>query len=139
MAADISLAPGAEEVAMAGMLADMLKANLEKPEKMKVFNSLRTTAYLYAEDAEAGMTMDFDKGKLVVYGGKEGKPKLEIATDAATLLELANLKIKMGMPYYFDELGRSVLSKLMKRQLKIKGLLTHPIALTKVTKVMSLN
>jgi hypothetical protein len=139
MAADISLAPGAEEVAMAGMLADMLKANLEKPQKIKIFNSLKSTVYLYAEDADAGMTMDFDKGKLVVYGGKEGKPKLEIATDAQTLLELANLKIKMGLPYYFDELGRGVMKKLMKRQLKIKGMLAHPIALTKVTKVMSIN
>ncbi|OFW57902.1 MAG: hypothetical protein A2W01_02950 [Candidatus Solincola sediminis] len=137
--ADITLGSRADEVPMAGMLADMLKANLEKPAKMKIFNSLKTTVYLYAEDADAGMTMDFDKGKLVVYGGKEGKPKLEIATDAATLLELANLKIKMGMPYYFDATGRGVLKKLMKRQLKIKGMFGHPIALTKVTKVMSIN
>jgi hypothetical protein len=139
MAADVSLAPGAEDVAMASMLADMLKANLEKPEKMKVFNSLKSRVYIYAEDAEVGMTMDFDKGKLVVYGGKEGKPDLEITTDAATLLELANINIKMGLPYYFDETGRTVLRKLMKRELKIRGMLLHPIALTKVTKVMSLN
>src|SRR4030042_3241602 len=135
--ADITLGSRADEVPVAGMLADMLKANLEKPAKMKIVNSLKTTVYLYAEDADAGMTMDFDKGKLVVYGGKEGKPKLEIATDAATLLELANLKIKMGMPYYFDANGRGVLNKLLKRHLKVKGMFGHPIALTKVTKVMS--
>jgi SCP-2 sterol transfer family len=137
--ADVTLAPGAEEVAMTGMIADMLKANLEKPQKMKVFNGLKSTVYLYAKDADAGMTMDFDKGKLVVYGGKEGKPKLEISTDATTLLELANLKIKMGMPYYFDKTGRAVLKKIFKGELKIKGMLAHPIALTKVTKVMSIN
>jgi hypothetical protein len=137
--ADIDLAPSAEEVPMAGMLAEMLRSNLEKPEKLKVFNSLKTRVYLYAKDAELGMTMDFDRGKLTVYGGEEGKPDISIITDAETLLELANINIKMGLPYYFDETGRGVLSKLFKRELKIKGLFTHPLALTNVTKVMSLN
>jgi len=137
--ADISLAPSAEEVPMAGMLADMLKANLEKPEKLKDFNNLKARVYLYAKDADAGITMDFDKGKLVVYGGEEGKPDISITTDAATLLELANINIKFGMPNYFDKTGREIVKKLLKRELKIKGMFTHLGALTKVTKIMSLN
>jgi hypothetical protein len=137
--ADISLAPSAEEVPMAGMLADMLKANLEKPEKLKDFNNLKARVYLYAKDADAGITMDFDKGKLVVYGGEEGKPDISITTDAATLLELANINIKFGMPNYFDKTGREIVKKLLKRELKIKGMFAHLGALTKVTKIMSLN
>jgi hypothetical protein len=137
--ADISLAPSAEEVPMAGMLAEMLRANLEKPEKMKVFNTLKARVFLSAEDAETSMTMDFNKGKLTVYGGEEGKPDISIITDAATLLDLANINIKMGMPYYFDKAGREVVKKLLKGDLKIKGMITHIGALTKVTKVMSLN
>ncbi len=137
--ADISMAPSAEEVPMAGMLAEMLKANLEKPEKLKVFNSLKARVFLNAEDAETSMTMDFDKGKLVVYGGEEGKPDISIITNAETLLELANINIKMGMPYYFDKTGMAIVKKLLKGELKIKGMFTHLGALTKVTKVMSLN
>lgn len=137
--ADISLAPGADDVAMASMLADMLRANLEKPNKMKVFNKLKARVYILAKDAETDMTMDFNKGTLVVYAGKEGKPDLEITTDAASLLDLANINIKMGMPYYFDETGRGILKKLLKGELKIKGMFIHPIALTNVSKVMSLN
>jgi hypothetical protein len=136
---DVTLAPSAEEVPMAGMLAEMLKANLEKPEKLKVFNSLKAKVFLHAEDADTSMTMDFDKGKLVVYGGKEGKPDIAIVTDAETLLELANINIKMGMPYYFDKAGMAIVKKLLKGDLKIKGMFTHIGALTKVTKVMSLN
>ena len=43
------------------------------------------------------------------------------------------------MPWYFDETGRSILRKLLKKELKIKGMYAHPLKLTAVTKVMSLN
>ncbi|MBC7248037.1 MAG: SCP2 sterol-binding domain-containing protein [Actinobacteria bacterium] len=137
--ADISLGTGAEEVPLAGMLADMLKANLEKPEKLNDFNKLKARVLIHAEDAEAKITMDFDRGRLVVYGGEVGKPNISISTDAATLLDLANIKIKFGLPWYFDETGLGVVKKLLKRELKIKGMFTHLGALTRLTKVMSLN
>lgn len=137
--ADISLGTGAEEVPLAGMLADMLKANLEKPEKLKDFNKLKAKVFIHAEDAEAKITMDFDRGKLVVYGGEVGKPDISIATDSATLLDLANIKIKFGLPWYFDETGLGVVKKLLKRELKIKGMIMHLGALTRLTKIMSLN
>ncbi len=137
--ADISLGTGAEEVPLAGMLADMLKANLEKPEKLKDFNKLKSRVLIHAEDADAKITMDFDRGKLVVYGGEVGKPDISIATDSTTLLDLANIKIKFGLPWYFDETGLGVVKKLLTRKLKIKGLITRLPALTRLTKVMSLN
>ncbi len=136
--ADVRLAPGADEVAMAVMLSDMLKANLEKPEKLKDFNKLKARVYIHAVDAETEITMDFNRGSLTVYGGKEGKPDLSIETDAASLLDLANLKIKYGMPWYFDETGMGVVKKLLKRELKIKGMVTHLGDLTRLSKIMSL-
>jgi hypothetical protein len=136
---DVQLAPGAEDVPMAGMLAEMLKGNLENPVKVKVFNKLKARVYIFAEDAEAGITLNFEKGRLTVYGGQEGQPDLAITTDATTLLELANINIKAGMPWYFDETGRSILRKLFKKELKIKGMYAHLLKLTAVTKVMSLN
>ena len=136
--AEITMAPGAEEAGMAVMLADMIKTNLEnQPEREKDFNALKGNVYIQAEDADVDMTMAFDKGNLTVYSGKVGDPIISIATDSASLLELANISIKMGLPYYFDEAGREVIKKLLKRELRIKGLLTHTIALTRLTKVMS--
>ncbi len=137
--AEVKLAPGAEEVAMATMIAEMIEANLEKPHKLKDFNRLRSRVHILAEDAETEMTMVFDKGSLTVYGGKEGKPDLSIVTDSASLLDLANLNIKFGMPWYFDEIGLGVVKKLLKGELKIKGMFTHLVALTLLSKVMSLN
>lgn len=135
----VKLAPGAEEVPMALMLSEMLSGNLDRPEKLKTFNTLATKAYILAKDVGAEVTMVFGGDSLTFYGDKPFRPDLSIETDSATLLDLANLNIKFGMPYYFDEIGRSILMKLARRELKIKGMFAHPIALTKLTKIMSIN
>jgi hypothetical protein len=135
---DVSLAPGAEENGMAAMLGDMIKTNIQsKPSKLKDFNKLKGTVWISAVDADVQMTMVFNKGSLTIHDGKVGKPIIQIATDSGTLLELANLNIKFGMPYYFDETGLMVIKKLMRRELKIKGMFTHTMALTHMTKIMS--
>jgi hypothetical protein len=135
---DIKMAPGAGEAGMASMLADMIKTNLKnKPERVKDFNKLNGIIWITADDADTDMTMDFDGGSLTVSSGKVGKPMLAISTDSSTLMDLANINIKFGMPYYFDETGRMVIKKLLKKELKIKGMFTHTMALTHMTKIMS--
>ena len=137
--AEIEFAPGAEEVALAAMLSNMLSGNLERPEKQKDFNALKTTAYIHAVDIEAEISMVFDRGRLTFHAGRLASPDISIETDAETLLDLANINIKFGLPYYFDDAGMGIVKKLLKRELKIKGMFTHLISLTRLTKVMSIN
>ena len=135
---NIKLAPGAEENAMAVMLGDMIKANItNNPAKVKDFNKLMGNVWLTATDAGVEMTLEFNKGSLTIHDGKYGKPIIQIATDSMTLMELANINIKMGLPYYFDKTGMEVIKKLMKKELVIKGLITRTIPLTHLTKIMS--
>jgi len=136
--AEIQFAPGAEDVALAVMISDMLKGNLQNsPGKEKDFDALSAGVYINAEDICVDMTMVFDKGQMTVHKGREGDPDIEIATDSTSLLELTHLNIKMGLPYYFDKPGREVVKKLFKGDLKIKGMFTHLPSLTRLTKVMS--
>ena len=135
---DIKLAPGADENAMAVMLGDMIKTNItNNPGKLKDFNRLNGNVWLTATDAGVEMTLEFKKGSLVIHDGKFGKPIIQIATDSMTLMELANISIKFGLPYYFDETGLAVIKKLLKRELIIKGLITRTMPLTHLTKIMS--
>ncbi len=134
---DVQLAAGAEETPLAVMLAELLKQNLEeKPERAKDFNALGISVGIEATDADAQITLQFQNGRLTVHSGFVN-PGLVISTDSVTLLGLSNMNIKFGMPWYFDETGLEVVKKLLKRELKIKGLLLHPLALTRLTKVMS--
>lgn len=135
---DITVAPDVGDAGMAVLMAEMIKTNLEnKPERLKDFILLKGDVWITASDADTDMTMAFDHGRMKVHGGKVGKPILRISTDSSTLLDLANLQIKFGMPYYFDEVGVMVLKKLLTGGLKIKGLVTHNLALTRLTKIIS--
>jgi hypothetical protein len=135
----IKLAPGAEGAPMALLLSNMMRENLDQPEKLKEFNSLGATVHILVKDVGSEVTMVFDRGSLTFHGDKTNRPDLSIETDSETLLNLANVSIKFGLPYYFDEVGLGILKKLLKRELKIKGMFTHPIALVKLSKVMSVN
>jgi hypothetical protein len=135
---NIKLAPGADGNAMAVMLGDMIKTNISNnPGKLKDFNKLNGNIWLTATDAGVAMTLEFKKGSLMVHDGKYGKPIIQIATDSMTLMELANISIKFGLPYYFDETGLAVIKKLLKKELVIKGLITRTMPLTHLTKIMS--
>ncbi|PKN53136.1 MAG: hypothetical protein CVU55_02690 [Deltaproteobacteria bacterium HGW-Deltaproteobacteria-13] len=138
--AQINYSPGIEdEGGLPVMIADIIKGNLNaKPYRQNDFNALNGNIYMHAHDAEVDMTMVFEKGKLTVHGGKVGEPKVSISTDSGTLLDLANLDVKFGLPFYFDKVGLGVLKKLfVTRELKLSGLFTHPIMLTRFTKLMS--
>jgi hypothetical protein len=140
MAAVINFTPGVEDDGgLPLMIADIIKGNLDaKPHRMSDFNALNGNIYMQANDADVDMTMVFQKGTLTVHSGKVGNPKISISTDSDTLLELANISVVLGLPFYFDKIGFGILKKLfLTRELKLDGLFTHPIMLTRFTKLMS--
>lgn len=137
--AQINFAPGMDDAGLPVMIAGIIKGNLEaKPQRQNDFNALKGSIYMQAHDAEVDMTMIFEKGRLTVHSGKVGSPRISICTDSDTLLDLANINIKFGLPYYFDDVGIVILKKLfITKELKIKGLFAHPVMLTRFTKLMS--
>ena len=53
-------------------------------------------------------------------------------------MSLSNLRIgPLGMPIYFDEVGRGVALKLLKGRLKIDGLIPNVMTVNAVTRVFS--
>jgi hypothetical protein len=135
---DIKLAPGAEENDLAVMWAEIVKGNLKSnPGRVKDFNKLNGNVWVTTTDAGKEITLEHRKSSLIIHDGHYGKPMIQLITDGTSLLELTHFNIKMGLPYYFDENGMNVIKKLIKRQVVIKGLLTHTIQLTYFTKIMS--
>ncbi len=134
----VNLAPGAEEAALAMMLSEIIESNLrDKPQKLKDFNKLKTRVYINAYDADLELTLVFNKGELTVHNGNVGQPNISTITDSGTLLDLTNLKIKAGIPWFFDENGREVTKKMLSGKLKIHGLVTRLLPIIRLTKAMS--
>ena len=136
----IQLADGAEELGLAVMLRDLLQQNLElNPRKIPDFKKLGIPIGLYVSDADVALTMGFDAGGLTIHAGIQGTPDLYITAEADTVMNMSNMRIKWGLPYYFDETGREVLAAMTSGRLSVKGILKHFPSLLRLSRIMSVH
>ena len=136
--AEIAVLKEASEIGLAVMLSDLIRQNLEEnPGKKKDFNSLDAKVIIEARDIQIIVGLEFKQGRLTISKGFSLRPDLHIITDSATILALCLVKIKLGLPYFFDTNGFKILKKLLAGRLIIKGLLSHFFVLVKLTKVFS--
>ncbi len=129
----------AEPSAFATMLGGLIEANVGgRPEKQKDFDALQARVGIWVTDIDEGVTLDFQKGHLVVHNGLQPKRDITIRAEALTVMNLSNLKIGLfGMPVYYDEVGRGVAAKLVQGRLRIDGLVGNLATLNTVTRIFS--
>jgi hypothetical protein len=128
----------AKEVPFAGILADLLERNLaQRPERRAVFLKMRGTVAIDLVDIETAVTLAFERERLQIKAGIANSPDLVIRTTSERVTDLNALRIVGGLPWYFDEAGRKVLAHLLSGRLKIEGMFSHPVLLTRLTKIMS--
>ncbi len=134
----ITLDKGAQENGLAAMIRDLMSQNIgNHPGRAKDLTALNGNIAISARDIEVSLTLECNKGSVVIYDGIKQPCKLTIETDSDNILKLSTLKIKAGLPYYFDKTGREILGMLFNGKLKIQGLLKHPLLLTHITKLFS--
>lgn len=134
----ITLLQNAPDSGLAAMLSDLLQQNLDQNSKrIKIFDALKARVVIEALDIQTVVGLEFQQGELTISGNPLSQPNLHIIADSATVLDLCPLKIKFGLPYFFDANGFKVLKKLTTRQLIIKGMLRHLSTLVKLTKIFS--
>jgi len=128
-----------EPSAFASMLGGLIEANVEsRPERRNDFDSLDARVGIWVTDIDEGVTLDFQRGALVVHNGLQPKRDLTIRAEADTVMSLSNLKIgPFGMPVYYDEVGRGVALKLVQGKLRIEGLIGNLATLNTVTRIFS--
>ena len=134
----IFLDEGARDVGLAEMMFNLIRQNLEQnPQKIKGFKSLDAKVMIEARDIQIIIGLEFKQGKLTISKDSSFKPDLHIITDSATILALCLLKIKFGLPYFFDANGFRIFKKLLSGELVIKGLMSQFPSLVKLTKIFS--
>jgi hypothetical protein len=136
----VILAPGAEGTGLPDMLKDLLEQNLDQnPHKVSDFIKMNIAIGLTITDADIVITMDFARGTLTIHPGIIGQPGLMIEAEAETIMNLSNVKLKWGLPYYFDETGQEILAAIKSKRLKMKGMILHFISLVRLSRVMSVH
>jgi len=136
----VILAKGAENLGLAEMLRDLLLQNLDQnPHKIEDFKKLAIDIGLIVPDAEVSITMSFKNGILTIYPKIAGKPKITITSASDIVMALSNVRLKGGMPYYFDKAGREIVKAILSGRLKMKGMVTHFPSLIRLSRVMSVH
>ena len=136
---EIIILPEARELGLPVMLADLIRQNIEnKPEKIKPFESLEAKVLIEIPDIQTSAGLEFHRGKLTLSRDLSGKPDLHILTDSATILGLSLLKVKLGLPYFFDKNGFKILRKILTGEIIIRGLFKNFSVLINLTKVISI-
>ncbi len=130
-----------EPSAFAELLGGLIEANvLAHPQKRKDFDALVARVGIWANDIDEGATFVFESGMLTVYNGLEPRRTITIRSDSETIMSLGTLKIGVfGLPIYYDEVGRGVAGKLLRRTLKIDGMLPNIATLNRVTRIFSIH
>jgi hypothetical protein len=128
-----------EPSAFAEILGGLIEANvLARPEKKQDFDKLVARVGISATDIDESVTLVFNAGRLTVYNGLEPQRTITIRADSDTVMSLSNLKIGLlGLPVYYDEVGRGVALKLVRGKLQIDGMLSNIATLNRVTRIFS--
>lgn len=136
----IVLAPGAEVNGMAIMLSDLVRQNLEASRtRASIFQAIESVVLLDIGDIDLQVTMDFEKGRLTLYGGRVKEPGITIRSDSAHVLELPNIGVRYGLPNAFDETGREIIEFFKQKRIHIDCSLAHIVDLVRFTRVLSIN
>jgi len=136
---EIVTLPEARESGFPVMLADLIRQNIEKrAEKIRPFESLDAKVLIEISDIQISAGLEFHHGKLTISRGFSGKPDLHILTDSTTILDLSLLKIKLGLPYFFDRNGFKILKNILRGEIVINGLLKNFSVLINLAKIISI-
>jgi hypothetical protein len=136
----IVLDEAAKDVGLGEIMFNLIRQNLEqKPQRLSSFKALHSNVVIVARDIDITVTLAFKRGELKIYNGIVGKVDLKIIADHDVILDLSLISIRMGLPNYFDRTGRNILGKILLGNLKIEGMLKHPLQLIHLTKIFSVN
>ncbi|MGD0918505.1 MAG: hypothetical protein ABSB22_18810 [Thermodesulfobacteriota bacterium] len=120
---EIIILPEARELGLPVMLADLIRQNMEKrPDKLRTFESLDARVLIEIPDIQISAGLEFRHGRLTVSRGLSSKSDLHILADSGTILGLSLLRIRFGLPYFFDGIGFKILRKIMSGEIVISGL-----------------
>jgi hypothetical protein len=120
------------------MLGGLIQANLEQhPDRESLLRP--AVIAIKAPDAQVSVTITVVPTRVTVNNGRlaNAHPHLDVTADSTTLIELSSVPLRFGLPDSMTKEGREINLKLLKGEIKVKGMLRHLGALTRFNKLLS--
>jgi len=130
-----------EPSGLAAMLGGLIEGNLAAhPDRERLVTEGKPATYaIVARDVDVAASIRLSPAGVAIRGGVVGRPDLLIETDSETLMSLSSVPLKFGLPDAMTKEGREINGKLLKRELRVRGLLRHPGKLARLNKLMSVS
>ena len=127
----------AEPNGLADLVGRLIEANLERRPDRKAL--LRPSVVeLVASDADTAATIVLSAGAIEISNAPGSRtPDLRVVAGADDLLELSTAPLRFGFPDALDARGRSILRRIANRDVRLSGMLRHPIRLSRFTRLLS--
>jgi hypothetical protein len=129
--------PDAEPNGLATLLGGLIQSNLASHRELERLLSKPATYAIVAPDVDVAVSIRLAPGKVTVRNGVVGKPDVKVTADSETLVGLSSVPLKFGLPDVMTKQGREVNRKLLKGQLRVRGLIMHPCKLGHLNKLLS--
>ncbi len=124
---------------LASMIGGLIQGNLDAhPDRAALLSSPATYA-IVAPDVDVAVSIRLQGGSVTVRNGLVGRTDIVITADSDMLLGLSSVPLRFGLPDATTKEGREVTGKLFNGQLKVKGLLMHPLKLARLNRLLSVN
>lgn len=121
---------------LASMIGGLVEGNLgAHPERARLLRP--AVVGIVAADAGVALTLRLAPGRVTVANGLSGRPQVVVRADSETLTELSSVPLRFGFPDALTREGRAVTRKLIKGELKVKGLLLHPGTVARLNLLLS--
>ena len=121
---------------LATLIGGLIEANLAAhPERSSLLRP--AVVGLVAIDAGVAITLRIAPREVTVVDGLAGRPEVVIEADSDTLTELSSVPLRLGFPDPTTGEGRAVAGKLVKGELKVRGLARHPGILSRLNRLLS--
>lgn len=128
--------PEGEPVGLAALVGGLLEANLRAdPRRARLLRPARVE--ISAPDAGARVLLVLDPEGPLVTGSVEGPVDVRVMADSVRLPQLVAAPLRLGLPDPLHPQGRAVLRALARREIRIRGLLRHPLVVTRLARLLS--
>ena len=126
----------AEPNGLATMIGGLIEGNLQAhPDRVGLLRP--ATVGIVATDAETSITLWLSPKRVRVSNGSRGRPQVVVRTDSSTLTELSSTPLRLGFPDAMTDEGREVTRKLLRGDLKVRGLVRHPEVVSRLNRLLS--
>jgi hypothetical protein len=122
---------------LGAMLGGLIEANLQAhPDRRRLLEKPATFA-ITATDADVSATIHLGDGAVKVANGVRGHPHVLVRATSEDLLGLSSVPLRMGQPDAMTKEGRAVLGRILKGNLKVKGVVTQSGRLRRLNELLS--